>query len=103
MKFRELPKEAQDFLIDSFETHIETTALYEGVNNYKLPTREEYADFFDDFEEDMAINEVGLAVSTIPEEHHNTYTVTFDENDKVILEVHPPHEYDDEDYYEIYE
>lgn len=100
MKFKDLSKEQQNFLIDNIDNWIEEAAQVEGIcyENIEFPTLHEYTDFFDNYDEEYIIKD-GYPKS-IHDEYHNEFRIEFDSSGKVILNVY---EYDcnkyDEDYF----
>ena len=85
MTFSELDKESQDFLIDQFNMQIDRKADEEDIDeySYEYPTFEEYAEFFNNFDEDYEMVD-GYPDSTIEDKYHAKYSISF-VNGKVIL------------------
>lgn len=83
MKFSELTKEQQSFLIGSLDNEIERKAEDEGISTYSDPSDNEYADFFDNFDENYEIID-DYPQSTVQDEFHAKYSIEF-HNGKVIL------------------
>lgn len=84
MKFTDLTKDQQNFIIDMLDQAIENRAYELGIQDYEDPTFEEYIEFFNDFDEKYFINEDGFPE---PVENNNQYLISF-ENGKVVLEVY---------------
>ncbi|WP_286316874.1 hypothetical protein [Romboutsia ilealis] len=94
MKFKDLSKDHQQFLIDCINMNIDQHADNEGIGNIEYPSLNEYEIFFDNYDEDYIIGEYGYPTS-IHEDYHNKYSIEFDESNKVILNVFE-YDYNDE-------
>ena len=78
MKFEELSKKHQDFLMYCLFDHIKRKVKKEERDQVIEPTYEEYKDFFDEFDEEYEI------IDGLPESNAcNPFSVKF----KVVLEV----------------
>ena len=78
MRFEELRKEHQEFLMYCLSNYIKSKIKREGIVDIIEPTYEEYQDFFDEFDEKYEI------VDGCPESKAcNRFSVKF----KVVLEV----------------
>lgn len=78
MKFEELSKRHQDFLMYCLSDYIQGKIRKGTMDGIMLPSYEEYKDFFNDFDEEYEI------VDGLPEsEACNRFSVKF----KVVLEV----------------
>lgn len=98
MKFEELDKDNQDWLIISLESEIDRFLEDEGIEEYELPTRQEYITFFNKFDEDYEIGDDGVAESTIESRYHKKMDISFDpKTKKVLLNV-----YDNDDDYDMF-
>jgi hypothetical protein len=93
MKFQELNKECQSFLTSQFLIAIEDATNSEDIKDFVEPTYDEYKQFFNEYDENYEIIDE-YPESVIESEFHNTYRIKF-QGKKVILEVYPPHEFDD--------
>lgn len=100
MRFSELDKESQTFLIDQFNILIESRADEENINEYEYPTSEEYETFFDDFDVDYQMVD-GYPQTTIEDKFHPKYNIGFDGKKVILNTVESDDDYyeEDDDYY----
>ena len=79
MKFEELSKKHQEFLMYCLSDYIKGKIRRGSMDGIIFPTYEEYKTFFDEFDEEYEI------VDGLPESNAaNPFSVNF----KVVLEVH---------------
>lgn len=78
MKFEELSKEHQEFLVYCLSDYIKSRISKGTIDEIVFPSYEEYKDFFDEFDKEYEI------VDGLPESAaYNPFSVKF----KVVLEV----------------
>ena len=86
MKFKDLDKNSQNFLIEQLGLQIEEQAQEDDVNDYEEPSFDEYAEFFDEFDEDYEMVD-GFPHTTVSGRYHAKYSIHF-EDKKAILEAY---------------
>jgi hypothetical protein len=88
LEFEKLSKENQNEEITALDAKIEEVAKENDIKDFDFPTHEEYTAFFNEYDEDYALDENGSAESTVESELHNHCGIEL-EGRKVILEVFP--------------
>lgn len=93
MKFIELDRKSQEFLIGQLDLWIDHKAEENNINDYISPTREEYEDFFNAFDKDYKMVE-GFPESIIDIKEHPGQSIQFEDikiknkmNKKAVLRV----------------
>lgn len=92
MKFIELSKTYQDYLIEALSDAIDNAAEEINIEESIEPTYGEYVEFFDECYEDFKIDKDGCPDSVIELDFRNTMEIEF-EGKKVKLNVNPPRNY----------
>lgn len=88
LKFEELDIKYQDNLISKIESAIYTyLELSHMDDDVTLPSKEEYVEFFNSYDQDYKIED-DKAISTVSNEEHSNYDIMI-KNCKIVLKVCP--------------